>query len=91
MNVPTFISRETELSRLRDVIAGAGRPAMVVISGDAGVGKTRLLREALAGVDGRVLTGACVDVAEDALPFAPFVEALRGLPTSSSPTPTARP
>ena len=79
MNVPTFISRETELSRLRDFIAGTRRPAMVVISGDAGVGKTRLLREALAGVDGRVLTGACVDVAEDSLPFAPFVEALRGL------------
>jgi DNA-binding CsgD family transcriptional regulator/tetratricopeptide (TPR) repeat protein len=79
VNVPTFISREAELSRLRDVIAGTRRPAMVVISGDAGVGKTRLLREALAGVDGRVLTGACVDVAEDSLPFAPFAEALRGL------------
>ena len=78
MNDPShFISREAELSRLRGVIDGP--PRTLVISGDAGVGKTRLLREALAGVEGRVLTGACVDVAEDSLPFAPFAEALRGL------------
>ena len=84
MNVPSsahFISREAELSRLREVIAGAAdrRPRTVIIGGDAGVGKTRLLREALAGADARVLAGGCVDVAEDSLPYAPFAEALRGL------------
>ena len=81
MNVPSFISREAELARLHDVIASAaaGRPRTVVIGGDAGVGKTRLLREALSGADARVLSGGCVDVAEDSLPYAPFAEALRGL------------
>jgi ATP/maltotriose-dependent transcriptional regulator MalT len=81
VNVPSsahFISRQAELSRLREVIAG-GAPRTVVIGGDAGVGKTRLLREALAGAEARVLTGGCVDVAEDSLPYAPFAEALRGL------------
>jgi AAA+ ATPase superfamily predicted ATPase len=64
VNVPStahFISREAELSRLRDVIAGELRPRTVAISGDAGVGKTRLLREVPAGVDGRVLSGGCLD------------------------------
>jgi DNA-binding NarL/FixJ family response regulator/tetratricopeptide (TPR) repeat protein len=84
VNVPSsakFISRAAELSQLREVIAGAagGRPRTVIIGGDAGVGKTRLLREALAGADARVLSGGCVDLAEDSLPYAPFAEALRGL------------
>ena len=76
-----FISRDNELARLRAVVAGAGerRPRTVVIGGDAGVGKTRLLREVVARVDARVLSGGCVDVMEDSLPYAPFAEALRGL------------
>jgi DNA-binding NarL/FixJ family response regulator/tetratricopeptide (TPR) repeat protein len=81
VNVPSsahFISREAELSRLREVIAG-GIPRTVIVGGDAGVGKTRLLREALAGIEARVLSGGCVDVAEDSLPYAPFAEALRGV------------
>jgi predicted ATPase/DNA-binding CsgD family transcriptional regulator len=81
VHVSTFISREAELARLRDVIADAagGRPRTIVIGGDAGVGKTRLLREVLATTEARVLTGGCVDVAENSLPYAPFAEALRGL------------
>jgi predicted ATPase/DNA-binding CsgD family transcriptional regulator len=80
VNVP-FISRDQELARLRAVVAGAAehRPRTVVIGGDAGIGKTRLLRELLSGVEARVLSGACVDVTADSLPYAPFVEALRGL------------
>jgi predicted ATPase/DNA-binding CsgD family transcriptional regulator len=79
VNVPSsahFISREAELARLRAAIAGGGT---AIIGGDAGVGKTRLLREALSGTEARVLAGACVDVAEDSLPYAPFAEALRGV------------
>jgi DNA-binding CsgD family transcriptional regulator/tetratricopeptide (TPR) repeat protein len=81
VNVPSsahFISREAELSRLREVIVG-GMPRTVIVGGDAGVGKTRLLREALAASEARVLSGGCVDVAEDSLPYAPFAEALRGV------------
>ena len=76
-----FISREAELARLREVLADAaeGRPRTVVIGGDAGIGKTRLLRELLAGTDARVLSGGCVDITADSLPYAPFAEALRGL------------
>ena len=50
----------------------------VLVSGDAGVGKTRLLAELSrqAGADGRrVLVGHCLDFGESALPYLPFSEA----------------
>lgn len=55
----------------------------MLLSGDAGIGKTRLLRElgARAVADGqRVLVGHCLDLGESAFPFQPFVEILARLP-----------
>jgi len=62
--------------------AVAGDPSVILISGDAGVGKTRLVAEFAArardsGV--RVLTGACLDLDGDGIPYSPFLEALRAL------------
>jgi DNA-binding CsgD family transcriptional regulator/tetratricopeptide (TPR) repeat protein len=57
-------------------------PATVVVGGEAGVGKTRLLREFLhhASAHGAAtLTGSCFELTEASLPYAPFVEALRRL------------
>ncbi|HEY3258920.1 MAG TPA: AAA family ATPase [Pseudonocardiaceae bacterium] len=68
---------EAALRRVRD-----GRAGAVLVSGDAGVGKSRLLNElcqrARAAGD-VVLSGACLDAAEATLPYLPFVEALREL------------
>ena len=68
----------------------------MLIGGEAGVGKTRLLGELAAqmsALDLSVVTGACVDVAAGTLPYAPFVEIVRGLHRAgrlaSLPTPTA--
>ena len=60
--------------------AAAGRSSAVLLAGDAGVGKTRLLdelavRAAERGV--RVLTGHCVDLGDVGLPYLPFVDLLR--------------
>jgi DNA-binding SARP family transcriptional activator len=58
--------------------AAAGRGRVVLLAGEAGIGKTRLLGEldALAEARGaRVLSGRCVEGA-GALPFQPFAEAL---------------
>ncbi|MEO6473040.1 MAG: AAA family ATPase, partial [Aeromicrobium sp.] len=55
------------------------RQGAVLLSGDAGIGKTRVLRElaARAVEDGqRVLVGHCLDLGESAFPFQPFVEVL---------------
>jgi DNA-binding CsgD family transcriptional regulator len=79
-----FVGRTQELARLRQLLARAagGEPLLVLLGGEAGVGKTRLAEQlaAAAGEQGvRVLLGGCVPLGEEGLPFAPVVEALRGL------------
>jgi DNA-binding CsgD family transcriptional regulator/tetratricopeptide (TPR) repeat protein len=64
--------------------AANGEPAVVLVGGEAGIGKTRLVFEAAdrcrrAGA--RMLAGGCLPVGGDGLPYAPIVEALRPLPT----------
>ena len=80
---PTFIGRIEELQTLEAAQARAadGEPAVVLVGGEAGVGKTRLVAELVArAADGtRVLAGGCVPVGDGALPYAPIVEALRAL------------
>jgi hypothetical protein len=80
-----LVGRDDELSRLRAALrrAVAGSPATVVVAGEAGVGKTRLVLELAreAEVAGAVvLVGGCLDVGGDTLPYAPLAEALRSLP-----------
>jgi DNA-binding CsgD family transcriptional regulator/tetratricopeptide (TPR) repeat protein len=57
---PAFVGRDRELAALRETLGAA--PALVTVEGEAGVGKSRLLRELLAspgGVSGRTLLAAC--------------------------------
>ena len=74
------VARETEAALLTDAYkraaAGEGR-AVVLVSGDAGVGKTTLVAEAArraAKEDARVLLGRCQE--DIAAPYSPFAEAL---------------
>ena len=82
MGSTKFVGRRKELELLSEVLkhAQAGTAGVVVIAGEAGVGKTRLIRE-LAGVghraDVRVLVGHCIPALGGELPYAPLVEALR--------------
>jgi DNA-binding CsgD family transcriptional regulator/tetratricopeptide (TPR) repeat protein len=82
---PTFVGRVEELRLLEAarVRAASSEPAVVLVGGEAGVGKTRLLAELTsrwraAGM--RVLAGGCVPVGDGTLPYAPIVAALRRLP-----------
>ena len=82
---PTLVGRIEELDVLEAALVRAtnSEPAVVLVGGEAGVGKTRLVAELTArcAIDGtRVLTGGCVPVGDGALPYAPIVEALRALP-----------
>ncbi|MEV2213983.1 AAA family ATPase [Streptomyces sp. NPDC050997] len=76
-----LIGREDELARLAGVLerARGGEARAVLIAGDAGVGKTRMLDE-VAAVAARagttVLTGHCVDLGDVGLPYLPFTEVL---------------
>jgi DNA-binding NarL/FixJ family response regulator/tetratricopeptide (TPR) repeat protein len=79
-----FIGRASELQRLEAVLdrAEQDRPQVVLLAGDAGVGKTRLL---LAFADRarrrgtRVLLGAAVELGDIGLAYLPVVDALREL------------
>ena len=84
MASPTFVGRVEELQVLEAARrrAGSTEPAVALVGGEAGVGKTRLVAELIGGcvTDGtRVLAGGCVPVGDGALPYAPIVEALRTL------------
>ncbi|WP_031505696.1 helix-turn-helix transcriptional regulator [Streptomyces megasporus] len=81
---PVFVGRGDELTVLLDALARAaqGEPQAVVVAGEAGVGKTRLLEEFLnaARADGAVAAvGGCVEIGADGLPFAPISTLLRSL------------
>ncbi len=54
----------------------------VLLGGDAGIGKTRVVTElcSIARAAGRqVLVGHCLDLGDNAMPFQPFAEALSAL------------
>ncbi|MDS1269526.1 AAA family ATPase [Lipingzhangella sp. LS1_29] len=79
-----FVGRTDEITML---LAGADRArggpdpgSAVVLVGEAGVGKSRLLREYTARTPlGRVALGSCPELGIGGLPFAPFITALRPL------------
>ena len=78
-----FVGRANELGRLAAAYAdaAAGRPRFVLITGEAGVGKSRLLGEARRGYvseGATVLLGACIPLGDE-LPFGPLAGALRPL------------
>jgi predicted ATPase len=75
---------------LRDALARtvSGQPRFVVIGGESGVGKTRLLatlRQHAGGPGARVLSGDCLQVSDGELPYAPLVAALRPLVREKDP------
>ena len=84
LTVPTdipLIGREPEMARGRAALveAHAGRGQLMLVLGEAGVGKTRLIGELSADASHReshVLLGRCHE-GEQILPFGPWVDALR--------------
>ncbi len=85
-----FIGRSRELAELEAALAdaSAGRPSLAFIAGESGVGKTRLLQELERGAlaaEARVVSGECVSLGDDELPYAPIVAALRSLTRDGDP------
>ncbi|MGM0510473.1 MAG: tetratricopeptide repeat protein [Thermoplasmatota archaeon] len=77
---PDLIGREQEISRLRDFLEEArkGNGSTVFISGEAGVGKTRLVEDLVSKVketDIEIVKGWCL--ADNIEPLMPVREALR--------------
>ena len=84
-----LVGRDGELRRLLDLLddAAEGRPRHALISGDAGVGKTRLVSELAGRAAGRgftVLSGRCAELG-DSIPYLPLADALRAATTGPGP------
>ncbi|MEU3553574.1 helix-turn-helix transcriptional regulator [Streptomyces fragilis] len=81
---PVFVGRTEELRVLTEALAraDAAEPQALLLGGEAGVGKTRLVEEFTAAARGGgavVAVGGCVEIGADGLPFAPVSTALRVL------------
>ena len=77
---PVLVGRECELEQLHSLLnlAIEGKGNTVLISGEAGVGKTRLVNEFLNSAKKQavtILTGWCLS--NTAVPYFPFFEAFR--------------
>ncbi|HEX6525161.1 MAG TPA: AAA family ATPase [Streptosporangiaceae bacterium] len=81
-----FVGRAADLARLE---AAARDPLVtaVLVSGEAGLGKSRLLSEFLARLDSEtvVLTGRCPELGAQGVPFAPFLTVMRRLRPAGPP------
>ncbi|RIK38147.1 MAG: hypothetical protein DCC55_21995 [Chloroflexi bacterium] len=98
---PTLIGREAQLFALAELLGQArqGHGQIAMISGEAGIGKSRLVAEVkqvAAGQGCSILQGNCFEP-DRALPYAPLLDLLRGFcaagrpgawPNSSNPTPS---
>jgi len=82
---PIFVARERELNELQHCLDQAveGRGKTVLVSGEAGCGKTRLINEFLvvAREKVKVLTGSCLGTIS--FPYFPFLEAFESSVTYS--------
>lgn len=80
--IPNFIGRKEELERLRELYQSAANHELqvVLIAGEAGVGKTRLVNEFYSLItreNVQFLKGTCFDT-KIPMPYQPFREALAG-------------
>jgi DNA-binding CsgD family transcriptional regulator/tetratricopeptide (TPR) repeat protein len=91
MTSPVLVGRRDELERLASVVDDAvttGRGTIVLVAGEAGVGKTRLIEAASSAASERgvqIVSGACFEGGAEILPLAPVVEILRDLPRQLDP------
>lgn len=77
-----MVGRQREAAVLLDAWAAAtgGSPSVVVVTGEAGLGKTRIvdeITEAAADAGAVLLVGGCAEMGGTQVPYAPLAEALR--------------
>jgi serine/threonine protein kinase/tetratricopeptide (TPR) repeat protein len=85
-----FVGRESELKQLQSAFDGAisGQGALMMVTGEPGIGKTSLCEQLSTYVTlrgGRTLVGHCYEAGSLSLPYLAFVEALRSYVLSRDP------
>ena len=85
---PIFVGRASEMRRLKTAaeVADHGQGCVVTVTGDPGIGKSRLLEEFACEISGRalVLEGRCA-YAEGAPPYFPWVQIITGYVRATKP------
>ena len=81
---PQLVGRDDDLLQATEVLDAtvAGQARVLLVGGEAGIGKSRLLGEVHERARARgftVLAGSCLNLGEGALPFGPIADAFRGL------------
>lgn len=78
-----LVGRDAEIHRIQSALdaAAGGRPGFLILAGEAGVGKSRLIGEIVlrtrAADRHHVVVGGCLDIGEGGLPYLPIAEMLR--------------
>ena len=90
MTSARFVGRTRELAELQVALqdAAESRASLALVGGESGVGKSRLAEELSRHAresGARVLSGDCVELGEDELPYAPLLTALRPLVRDGDP------
>jgi DNA-binding NarL/FixJ family response regulator len=83
-----FVGRLGELAAFDKAADAArrGRPGVVLVGGDAGIGKSTLVVEATRRAGARLFVGRCVPMGGDVIPLAPLAELLRTVRRSTPET-----
>ncbi len=81
---PVLVGRQGEVQTLGHALRRvlAGEQATIVVGGEAGVGKSRLIHELVGEAreaGARVLVGSCIELDGGGIPFRPVVEVMREL------------
>jgi hypothetical protein len=74
-----FVDRDMELARFARAVEGArhGTPAVLLVGGEAGIGKSSLVREGAARAGIASFLGRSVQVGGQPLPLSPLVDLIR--------------
>jgi predicted ATPase len=80
-----FVGRKAEIDSFQRAVADArnAMPSVLLIGGDAGIGKSRLVREGAAQAGITLYLGRCMHLGGDAIPLAPLADVLRQIRRTS--------
>ena len=76
-----FVGRNDELAAFERAVAAArqGAPAVLLVGGEAGIGKSTLVTEGARRAGAELIVGRCVPMGGEVIPLAPLADLLRNV------------